>query len=765
MKKFNLPLILGGIIIFLVIVVMLFPGFFTKVNPYGIQQIKTWTEEVGKFKLQAAPFPPSRDAILGTDELGRDTLSLIIYGTKLTISLGLLVVIGRFLIALPIGMTAGFGSLISKAVINQFNVIFSAIPALLISLIVLKLDFFVNLDKHQSIVAFVIVLSFVGWAKLGLIIMERIQEILAKPFIKYEIAIGKSRFKIAIENVIPHLAAEIVVIFFMEIARALTLIMQLGIFGVFVGNLRIIEDTEGGKILAKNISFEPEWASMLGTARNQIRSAPWNVFSPACAFFISVLGFNLFGEGLRGYLQKKDSKFIPTLRRILSFDFKVVKSPFQSNGGKRSINYKVITVFLVILIAATGIFYAKANKYEFCLNNSTYNFTSSLENQVVIGSDEAEKVALDIAMKMKEIGLEPLYDEGFIKEYKTVDIYVPTWERFEMKVGNEKRKLILGKDYSLIGFGNIDRAGKIYDATRDDMFNIKDYNRFSDKFVLINTRFYTEDAVKYFANNILEKSSAKGVLCIAKEKQELPTSLGHDIYGGIVAVITKDMGKVLTDNKDVNLNISIKSNKLNSVGRNVLGILRGEDQRVGEEAIIVGLGYNYTDKELGEKRLQFDLELMKRLSQDNINRNRSIIFAFWDGTIKDEYDGIRDYVENPIYPVKKSTVYMDLSKLNSYKYDYLNYSTAQAPLTRYFGWSLGHQLEKNCEEKQIEIKEYEVKNYYQTKLQGSLVDNLMFLERGIATIIIRTTDEDNEGRFDLEDIGRILIRTINENNY
>ncbi|MCT4563044.1 MAG: ABC transporter permease subunit [Maledivibacter sp.] len=765
MKKFNLPLILGGIIIFLVIVVMVFPSFFTKVNPYGIQQIKTWTEEVGKFKLQAAPFPPSRDAILGTDELGRDTLSLIIYGTKLTISLGLLVVIGRFLIALPIGMTAGFGSLISKAVINQFNVIFSAIPALLISLIVLKLDFFVNLDKHQSIVAFVIVLSFVGWAKLGLIIMERVQEILAKPFIKDEIAIGKSRFKIAIENVIPHLAAEIVVIFFMEIARALTLIMQLGIFGVFVGNLRIIEDTEGGKILAKNISFEPEWASMLGTARNQIRSAPWNVFSPACAFFISVLGFNLFGEGLRGYLQKKDSKFIPTLRRILSFDFKVLKSPFQSDGGKRSINYKVITVFLVILIAATGIFYAKANKYEFCLNNSTYNFTSSLENQVVIGSDEAEKVALDIAMKMKEIGLEPLYDEGFIKEYKTVDIYVPTWESFEMKVGNEKRKLILGKDYSLIGFGDIDRAGKIYDATRDDMFNIKDYNRFSDKFVLINTRFYTEDAVKYFANNILEKSSAKGVLCIAKEKQELPTSLGHDIYGGIVAVITKDMGKVLIDNKDVNLNISVKSNKLNSVGRNVLGILRGEDQRVGEEAIIVGLGYNYTDKELGEKRLQFDLELMKRLSQDNINRNRSIIFAFWDGTIKDEYDGIRDYVENPIYPVKKSTVYIDLSKLNSYKYDYLNYSTAQAPLTRYFGWSLGHQLEKNCEEKEIEIKEYGVKNYYQTKLQGSLVDNLMFLERGIATIIIRTTDEDNEGRFDLEDIGRILIRTINENNY
>ncbi|WP_432402398.1 ABC transporter permease subunit [Wukongibacter sp. M2B1] len=765
MKKFNLPLILGGIIIIIIIVVMLLPSFFTKVNPYGVQQIKAWTEEGGKFKLEAAPFPPSKDAILGTDELGRDTLSFIIYGTKLTISLGLLVVLGRFLIALPVGMTAGFGSLISKAVINQFNVIFSAIPALLISLIVLKLDFFVKLDKQQSILAFVIVLSFVGWSKLGLIIMERVQEILAKPFIKGQIAIGKSRLKIAIENVIPHLAAEIVVLFFMEIARALTLIMQLGIFGVFVGNLRIIEDTEGGKIIAKNISFEPEWASMLGTARNQIRSAPWNLFSPAFAFFISVLGFNLFGEGLRGYLQKRDSKFIPILRRILSLDFKVFKAVSLNNGEKRKISYRVVTVLLVILIAITSILYVRNNKYEFVITNSTYNLSSSLENKVIIGSDEAEKVALKIAAEMKAIGLEPLYNEGFVKEYKTMDIYIPTSENFEIEVGNEKRKLVLDKDYSLIGFGDIDVSAKIYDGTRDDMFNVKDYSKFSDKFVLIDTRFYTDDAVKYFADNILKKSSAKGVLCIAKESKDLQASLGHDIYEGILAVITEDIGKALTDNKDVNLSISIKSKRLKSIGRNVLGMLHGEDQKVGEEAIIIGLGYNYINRDIGEKRLQFALELMKRLSQDNLNRNRSIIFAFWDGTIKDEYDGIRDYVENPIYSIKKSTVYIDLSKLNSYKYDYLYYSAAQAPLTRYFGWSLGHQFEKEYEEKGIKIKDYDVKNYYQTKLQGSLVDNMMFLERGIATIIIRTPNENNRGKFTLEDMGKILIETINENNY
>lgn len=763
MKKLNLPLILGGIIVFLIIIVMIFPQIFTDVNPYGIEQIKAWTEEGGKFKLDAAPFPPSKDAILGTDELGRDTLSFIIYGTKLTISLGLLVVIGRFLIALPLGITAGFGSLVSKTIINQFNVIFSAIPALLVSLIILKLDFFISLDKEQSILAFVFVLSFVGWAKLGLIIMERVQEILDKPFIKGEIAIGKNRFKIAIENVIPHLAAEIVVLFFMEIARALTLIMQLGIFGVFVGNLRIIEDTEGGRIIQKDISFEPEWASMLGTARNEIRRAPWTVFSPAVAFFVSVLGFNLLGEGLRNYLQQRDSKFIPVLRKILSLNFKRPKASVKDQNKK--FKFRTVGIFILVLLIISGLVFNKVDKYEFDFTDSTYAFSSGLESKAVIGSDEGKELAVKIADEMKDIGLKPLHEEGFIKEYKTNDIYIPIASSFNIKTKEEKRELVLGKDYSLLSFYDVDLSGDIYDATRDDMFNIKDYNKFSEKFVVIDKKFYTDDAIKFFTENILEKSSAKGVLCISRDDEKLQNSLGKDTYRGAVVQITQSTGKLLTSKENVSISIRTSNKKLNSKGRNVLGILPGKDSKVGEEAIIIGLGYNYLDKEVGEKRLQFAFELMKRLSQDDLNRNRSIIFAFWDGTIKDEYDGIRDYVENTLYPVKKSTLYIDLSKLSSYNYDYLHYSADQSPVTRYFGWSLGHQFEKNCIKEGIEIKQYDVKGYYQSKLQGSSVDNKMFLERGIATIIIRISNNNNKGRFTLEDLGKLVIKTINENNY
>ncbi len=252
-----------------------------------------------------APYPPSKSFPLGSDELGRDILSFIVYGTRLTVLLGILIALGRFVIALPLALNAGAGHKGSLTIIKQFSIVFSAIPALLISIIILKLDYFTGLDKYRSMVAFVTVLSLVGWPRLAMLLCQRAQNIHSQTFIKGAIAMGKKPRQIAIENVIPHLAPEMIVLFFMEIARALSMLMQLGIFAVFIGNLKIIKDADFGNMTYYNVSFEPEWASMLGASKNYITTAPWAVLYPALAFFITVLGLNLFGEGLRGIMQKK----------------------------------------------------------------------------------------------------------------------------------------------------------------------------------------------------------------------------------------------------------------------------------------------------------------------------------------------------------------------------------------------------------------------------------------------------------------------------
>src|SRR5690606_6687202 len=139
---------------------MVFPQVLTDVNPYSTQTLRLWNYEDGVLNLEAPPYPPSEKNPLGTDEMGRDILGFIIYGTRLTLAIGLLVVMGRFLLAVPLGIAAGFGSYTAKMMIEQCSIIFSALPALLMGVIILKMNFFANLYKEQSMVAFVLVLTF-----------------------------------------------------------------------------------------------------------------------------------------------------------------------------------------------------------------------------------------------------------------------------------------------------------------------------------------------------------------------------------------------------------------------------------------------------------------------------------------------------------------------------------------------------------------------------------------------------------------------------
>ena len=92
MKKPNLALLVGGIIIGFIVIIILFPKTIARFNPYVIENIKSSISQTGSLQVKGAPFPPSKENILGTDFLGRDVLSIIIYGTRLTVQLGVLVV-------------------------------------------------------------------------------------------------------------------------------------------------------------------------------------------------------------------------------------------------------------------------------------------------------------------------------------------------------------------------------------------------------------------------------------------------------------------------------------------------------------------------------------------------------------------------------------------------------------------------------------------------------------------------------------------------
>jgi len=748
MKKLNTPLILGTLLIALILAVILFPRVFTSKSPYNMQHL-IYSHVNGSLEVKSAPFPPSPDFILGSDDMGRDIYSLIIYGTRLTILLGVLTALSRFLFAIPMALSAGFGNKTSRSAIRQFNILFSAIPALLISVLILKLDFVSSLSKGASIVAFVIVMSVVGWPKLGSLLMERIDSINQQPFIRSEVAIGKSRLKIAIENVFPHLAPEMVVLFFMEIARALSMIMQLGIFSVFVGLLGIVMDTEGGVTLY-DISFEPEWAGMLSTSKNFISVAPWAVMFPALAFFISVLGFNLFGEGLRNMLQQSDSLFIPRIRKLLSFDIKYIWGSFSRKGRVISI----ASASFVVISLIVSVFAFRTKPLDISVSDLP-DFDVS-----VIGTEEAYQTAEIIKGKMEALGLQPLEDAGFIVNYKIPSVSLIIEQSLKL---NGSEEYTPGVDFNILDCADGNFSGEIYDATTDDLFTMQDLSGMNGKFVMIDKAYYNAPSIAYLMQKIEDHASVKGILLVAGKDESL-----FDMYasksGALPRVlISKETAESIKAASDPKISISFSAKELYGIGFNVMGMLKGTDDLLNEEAIVIALPHNFTGN--GEKEvLAMGLQVMEEICGADNNR-RSVIFVFMDGTDNEMLSGINAFSEDYPYSPTKTKLFINMLDVNEARFDSLNYSDLQAPFTRQYAWSMGRQLGINLKQAGIDINEARTTffgdQYYFTE---DATYNTMFMKRGLATIII-AADEEGSGSNSLGDLGRILIDTIEDNNY
>ncbi|MBN2286288.1 MAG: ABC transporter permease [Tissierellales bacterium] len=753
MKKKNLPLILGSLILILILTIMLFPELFATRSPYTIQHIRFLHDE-GHLSVQRAPFSPDYDFMLGSDHLGRDIYSYIIYGTRLTISLGVLIALGQFLVAVPMAMVAGFGNRIAKSIIQQFNVVFSAIPALLIAIILLKLDYFIGLEKKQSIMSFILILTAVSWARLSYLMMERVESIIKQPFIKGEIAIGKTHFRIAIENVLPHLAPELIVLFFMEIARNLSTLMQLGIFAVFVGNLGLINDPSAGFKLNTDISFEPEWASMLSTSRTLISLAPWTVIYPALAFFISVLGFNLFGEGLRNLMQKKDSKAVFVFRKIVTLDFRFFYILFKK------INKFGMTLSIGVCILIIGLFsylYHEDDGFRYD------TITNVFPEKTVIGTAESEYVAGLISEYMSQLGVEPLTNQSLLIPYDIGSSYLIEKQKLILLTSNDNVQLNQGTDYAFLTTGNVSESGTIYNATRDDLFNINDFSQYENKYILIDQIHYNDAAIQHIIANITANTQIKGIILVSRTQQINPNYIVNSDDKKVVILISQEASQTIKDNPGLEISVDTTVKPLASSGYNIVGIKRGTDPHIGEEAIVIGMNYNYLDEE-GAEVLKFNLKLMEKFcSMDD--QKRSIIFMFLDGTINEKQNGIHAIAQDFPYVSQKVQVFLDLTSLMHTQFGEIEYSAAQAPLTRQFAWSMGHHFDITLNQKKYPLKFLETMyidgSYYFTQRES---DNALFWKEGIPTIILGTLKKDINP-LQVKDLGNIIVEVVNKNNY
>ncbi len=290
----NGPLVVGLLIVLALLLLVLFGPLLAPENPYLAGQ-RAVRMEGGQ--VIAPPFPPGPGNPLGTDPWGRDILSLLLYGARNTLVACLFIATARVIVGWTLGALAGWheGRLIDRLIVSAIDLT-TALPMLLTGVLLI-----LAFDIHRGLVAFMAALCLVGWGEIAQYIRAEFMVVRRQPFIEGARVIGLDGLGIAIRHVLPNVLPALTVLALLEMGAVLMILGELGFVGIFVGGGTAVEDSTLRMVAIPDI---PEWGAMMADSRFWARSQPWMVFWPALCFFVSVLGFNLLGEGLRRLIQR-----------------------------------------------------------------------------------------------------------------------------------------------------------------------------------------------------------------------------------------------------------------------------------------------------------------------------------------------------------------------------------------------------------------------------------------------------------------------------
>ncbi|MGD1992246.1 MAG: ABC transporter permease subunit [Anaerolineae bacterium] len=277
-------------------------------NPFSRDRIQTIDGE-----LQRAPFSPSEQHPLGTDDQGRDLLSLLLYGARQTLVIAFVAMTIRLLIGLILGTFSGWwpNSLFDRAVTSVTEFL-AAIPALILAIL---LVFAVGIRRGQ--IAFIIALSFIGWGEIAQIVRGHVLTLRDRLFVLASQSLGLSQSQILSRHILPNLLATLLALAALEMGGVLLILGELGFVHIFIGGGGIYVDDAVDMGHVVHFFEVPDWGAMLGTSWPYFRSMPWLPLAPAISFFVAILGFNLFGYGLQRFIEK--GRFHPSGWSVLRF--------------------------------------------------------------------------------------------------------------------------------------------------------------------------------------------------------------------------------------------------------------------------------------------------------------------------------------------------------------------------------------------------------------------------------------------------------------
>ncbi|HHY77342.1 MAG TPA: ABC transporter permease [Clostridiales bacterium] len=227
--------------------------------------------------------PPSGEYLFGTDELGRDIFSRVIYGIRISLTTAILAVGLAIIIGVPLGAIAGtIGGWVDE-VIMRITDIFLSFPPLLLAIAIVSI---VGSSLNNAIIA--IALSW--WPWYTRLVRGQAVSLKERKFIQAAEAIGTSKWKIIFSHVVPNTISPVIVQASMDMGGVILTIASLSFLGL------------GAQ------APTPEWGLMINTSRNYFLNAWWYSIFPGLAIFITVLAFNLLGDGFREIMDPKTRK-------------------------------------------------------------------------------------------------------------------------------------------------------------------------------------------------------------------------------------------------------------------------------------------------------------------------------------------------------------------------------------------------------------------------------------------------------------------------
>ncbi len=224
--------------------------------------------------------PPSLLHWFGTDELGRDLLARVIYGTRASLSAGLVSVGIALMLGVPLGLVAGYCGGWIDALISRFTDAMLACPFLILAI---ALAAFLGPSLTNAMIA-IGVTSTPVFIRLT---RGQVMTIQVETYIEAARAIGNPPWRVAIRHILPNVVPQLLVQITLTIASAIIAEASLSFLGL------------------GQQPPSPSWGSMLNSAQRFLTNAPWMAVWPGAAIFLSVLAFNLLGDGLRDALDPK----------------------------------------------------------------------------------------------------------------------------------------------------------------------------------------------------------------------------------------------------------------------------------------------------------------------------------------------------------------------------------------------------------------------------------------------------------------------------